>query len=180
MEENTEAHAENPRLIVRRLAAFFIDYLIVVLPYIILLTLANILISDIDTLTNTPIDPIRGQLLGFFTLTLPVTLYFALTEGWRGATPGKQIAGLSIETTRGHPPGFPASILRNVLKFLPWEIAHWGLWRVWTQETFEFSYLMSFIIAYALIGIYFVSMLFSASRQTLYDRLLALRIIRRK
>lgn len=104
-------------LVVRRLLAFIIDYLLILI-YAGLLIGATLVITDPQ-----PLHPVKAQLLGFFTLTLPVFLYsFLLEKGAKRATIGKRIMKLSVQYNN------PIDIAqRNFLKYLPWEIAHTGV-----------------------------------------------------
>jgi uncharacterized RDD family membrane protein YckC len=43
-------------------------------------------------------------------------IYFAVLEGWRGATPGKAALGLRVVTTMGRPITFRAAAIRNILR----------------------------------------------------------------
>jgi uncharacterized RDD family membrane protein YckC len=69
-----------PASLRRRLAAVGLDYL-VVLAYVAVLVVVGVVVT---TLTDVGAvlfgSPLLGQLSGFILLTLPVTLYFALSE----------------------------------------------------------------------------------------------------
>ena len=115
------------KLLIKRSVAFGIDYLIIVI--------YAVLLFGITTLINPEnISPIKGQFVGFITLTLPVFLYFYLTEKsiYKG-TIGKRIMSISVIIDQQ---GSNRNILiRNVLKFLPWEIAHIGVhWIVYYSK----------------------------------------------
>ena len=115
------------KLLIKRVIAFGIDYLIIVF--------YAMLLFGITTLVNPGnINPILGQFVGFFTLTLPVFLYFYLTERsiYKG-TIGKRVMGISVIINQQ---GSSRNILiRNILKFLPWEIAHIGVhWVVYYSK----------------------------------------------
>lgn len=103
---------------IKRLLAFCVDYLILSVYGLLLFIIVwhTGLASFIDT-------PWMAQLVGFTCLTLPVFLYFVLFESSaRKATLGKSIFHLIVKSdTTG------AIIKRNILKFLPWEIAHTGI-----------------------------------------------------
>lgn len=61
------------KLLIKRGVAFGIDYLIIVI--------YAVLLFGITTMINPEnVNPIKGQFIGFITLTLPVFLYFYLTE----------------------------------------------------------------------------------------------------
>jgi len=79
-------------LIFRRLAAFSLDYLIIAAYALLLFGSSKVL-----NLKEMALTPISGQLLGFFSLTLPVFFYFFLTEKSKSrATIGKRVMNISI------------------------------------------------------------------------------------
>jgi len=109
-------------MITRRFLAFAIDYIIIVLYALTLFGICFVL-SESYGLEFT-LDPIKGQIIGFLSLTLPVFLYFVLLENSaKKGTFGKQLVGIKVVFSSSN-----GSILRrNILKFLPWEIAHTGV-----------------------------------------------------
>lgn len=72
-----------------------------------------------------PPSPWVGQVIGFLAMTAPVTLYFAAFESSAfQATPGKRLLGLRVLDERGERLHFGHALLRNGLKFVPWEAGH--------------------------------------------------------
>ncbi len=72
-----------------------------------------------------PSSPWLGQILGFLTMTVPTLLYFAVFESSRfEATLGKRLLGLRVCDLHGQRLRFGSAILRNGLKFVPWEAGH--------------------------------------------------------
>lgn len=83
-------------IVIKRLKAFTIDYFIILI-YIGLLLGATLLISRIFQLKLDSVNPVIGELIAFATLTLPVILYFMLSENSKYAgTIGKRKFGLHI------------------------------------------------------------------------------------
>lgn len=163
------------RLILRRAIAFFIDYIIIILPYIAILTAYSVISAGDDLSSLFPSNAVQGQLGGFVTLTLPVTLYFIVLESRRGATLGKSRMGLCVQTPDGEPAGIASITLRNVLKFIPWEIAHTIMWQYSYNEVFpEWGSIVGLVLVYGLLGIYAVTMFVTPLRQTLYDKVTGL------
>ena len=77
-----------------------------------------------------PTDPWRGQAIGLITMTAPVTLYFALCESSRmRASFGKRAAGLIVADHAGARLSFARALVRNALKFVPWELGHMVAWQ---------------------------------------------------
>ena len=107
---------------VRRLLAFAIDYLVVVLWGGVVVAAVMIATSG-----NPPRleNPWKAQAIGFLAMTAPVTLYFAFCESSAiRASLGKRILGLVVTRETGGRLLFRSSLLRNALKFVPWELGH--------------------------------------------------------
>lgn len=160
-------------LVVRRLLAFIIDYFII-LAYAALLFGATLLIAEPE-----PLHPVKAQLLGFLTLTIPVFLYsFLLEKSTKRATIGKRIMKLSVQYNK------PIDIAqRNFLKYLPWEIAHTGVhWFMFYNFSETEIPLWTWIVTYAaqlLALIYFVSLFRAKGTKTIYDFLAGTRLVYR-
>lgn len=115
------------------------------------------------------LHPVSAQLLGFVTLTLPVFFYFYWSESSKQrGTFGKRKMGIEL-----HAKSKNAILLRNVFKFLPWEIAHTGVhWVVYysLQEMETPIWVWLFLIVPQLVAaVYFVSLLRSKGQVSLYD-----------
>lgn len=166
-----------------RIKAFGVDYLFIA-AYLIALT------GVISGLQFTPLrrifatlfaKPYVAQLTASLLFDAPVMLYFALFEAshWQ-ATPGKRRIGLQVVTNTGARVSLPRALARIVLKFLPWEIAHTGLWHTpgWPlhAKPTPLNY-VAYGSVYALAAVYVVTLLTSGARQPLYDRLTHTRVI---
>ncbi len=161
----------------RRIAAFFLDYLIIA-AYIGLLTGAGVAVRAALQvpleLPRTSGAKLLGHAASFLTLTLPVTLYFALYDASHGqGTPGKRALGLRVTTTDGRRVPLGRSLLRSALKFAPWEFAHTAIWHV-PGEPFVSApapwNMAGYVGALAGAG-WYVAALFSGTRRTPYDRI---------
>jgi uncharacterized RDD family membrane protein YckC len=124
-----------PAPITRRLAAFAIDYAILAL-YIAVISVvfAALPKSFVRPLFSSPLS---GQLTVIVALTIPVLLYFALSErSLRQATIGKRAVRLRVVDREGHRISWQRSLLRSGLKLAPWELAHTCIWRIegWPAE----------------------------------------------
>jgi uncharacterized RDD family membrane protein YckC len=74
--------------------------------------------------------PAAGQLVGFVSLTVPVTLALAFLDT-RGGSPGKRLVGLDLRGRSGGRPSHGQAIVRTTGKVgLPWELAHTAIWRI--------------------------------------------------
>lgn len=105
----------------RRLLAFQLDVACIVFWGVALFGL-SMLLND-GAMPDAP-NPWRGQLIGLLSMTLPVLIVFSWLESRGGSTPGKRIQRLRVVTSKGVPPLFQKALLRNALKFLPWECGH--------------------------------------------------------
>ncbi len=108
----------------QRIGAYLIDYGMILLWMAALFGAANLgwlAIEIPDAFTTKARWLAQGQ--AFLMLTLPVYLYFTISEMFvRQATLGKRVLQLRFK-------GRPAQIiLRNMLKFAPWEVTHTGIW----------------------------------------------------
>lgn len=106
---------------IRRLLAFQLDCACIVFWGVALFGL-TMLLND-GALPDAP-NPWRGQAIGLFSMTLPVLFVFTWMESRFGATVGKRLQRLRVVNSKGTPPSFRQALLRNALKFLPWECGH--------------------------------------------------------
>jgi uncharacterized RDD family membrane protein YckC len=120
-----------------------------------------------------------GYALAFLTLTAPVVLLFSVMEARWGATPGKALLGLRV--TQGQAgAGLGQALTRNVVKFLPWELAHIGIWMTPGQPFVDAPAgisLVLIVMSYALILVQAVLVL--AFKAGLHDLISGLRVARR-
>ncbi len=156
-------------LIAKRLIAFLIDYLILgcYAGVLALCALRFHLHERVDS-------PWASLAIGFLSLTLPVILYFTLMEnGRKQSTFGKRAMRLVV-TSASHKKATLAQLaIRNMLKFLPWEIAHIGVhWAffysrqsvnppVWVW--------IPLVVSQVLAVVYLIGIAFSANQQGLYE-----------
>jgi len=106
----------------RRLVAFAIDWVVIAawggLIFGLVMLFSN---GDPQAFPN----PWVSQGVGIFSMTLLVTLYFAVLESSRfRASFGKVVVGLRVGTSHGESLTLRRSLLRTVFKFLPWELGH--------------------------------------------------------
>lgn len=160
----------------RRIIAFTIDWCVVA----VYAGLLFLFVSPVAApLFKT--SPRVAEAAGFCLLTLPMVLYFTLTEAspWR-ATLGKRIMRLRVAKTQsGRRMSYKQSFVRTALKFLPWELAHFAVWNVFvfTDSPAGGVGIVALTLSYVLIFTYGIS-LFVASGRTPYDRI-AQTIVRR-
>ena len=107
---------------IRRLLAFALDWLVIAL-------WGGVLFGTVMVATGgnppPPTNAWMAQGIGFSTMTLPVTLYFALCESSAvRASLGKRILGLVVTRDTGERLPFGSALVRNGVKFVPWEFGH--------------------------------------------------------
>jgi len=156
-----------------RVKAFALDY-IIILCYLAALTLFFLLINSLSGITEWLFsDRIRAQLTGFFLITLPVSLYFALSESSnQQATWGKKRMGLVVTDTTRARISLWRSLARTFLKFIPWELSHILIWQInFAPQSNSALINYGFILVYLLIGLNIASLLMTKKHQTLYDLL---------
>lgn len=107
-----------------RIKSLFIDYL-VIMGFAIVLFLVNIAFQFITFGGFIKFTPLGSQLTSFFTLVFPVFLYFVISESkGKCASFGKQCSQIHVEYVK---PGVFRIICRNILKLLPWQLAHFAV-----------------------------------------------------
>ena len=159
-------------LLIKRIKAAFIDYLIIIGYALLLLFITNSITSFTQiTLSR---DPLKGQLTGFFTLTLPVFLYFYCSEKskWKG-TVGKTLQKIQVQTPADQSAN--TLFLRNFLKFLPWELAHTGVhWIIYysSEKTEAPIWVWVILLVPQLTAlVYFISIMSSKGVSSMYDKI---------
>lgn len=165
--------------VVKRIKAFAIDYLLI-LGYIGLLFATTLLITNLLSVSLENIDPVSGQLIGFITLTLPVILYFTIMENKYTGTAGKRKFALKVVSGNLSKARFGQLLLRNCIKFLPWELAHFFDFRLYYFTSNDLAVpgwiLTGLIVAQALALMYVIALFFKGNR-SVYERLSATRVI---
>ena len=115
-----------------RVVAFVFDYIVIAL-YLIMVVIVGVAIrAGLPALSQTLFgNPLSGQTAGFFLITLPVSLYFALLESstWQ-ATWGKRRQHLQVIGPTGDQLSRSRALARTLLKFVPWELAHTCIWQI--------------------------------------------------
>jgi uncharacterized RDD family membrane protein YckC len=160
----------------KRLKAFAFDYLII-LAYVLLMAGVNFGIilrgRMIEELFPYFASPVIKDVVAFLMLILTVILYFTLQESSpRQGTWGKRKAGIRVITAQGESLTKIQALVRSLVKFLPWQIAHTSIYQIREVvpggEVAPFNF-TGFVLVYLLIGIYLAAMFISKKRRTPYD-----------
>ena len=114
--------AINPISFKKRMIEFLFDYLFI-LAYLGLLFLSSMPIYIIFFNGVPEFTEIQSQWLVFFTSVLPITLLFTFLDYKHDGSFGKVKAGLELVYQKKT---VQASLTRNVIKFLPWQLGHMG------------------------------------------------------
>ena len=118
--------AINPIPFKKRMIEFLFDYLFI-LAYLVLLFLGSMLIYIILFNGVPEFTEIQSQWLVFFTSVLPITLLFTFLDYTNNGSFGKVKAGLQLVYQKKT---VQASLIRNTIKFLPWNSVIWARYMV--------------------------------------------------
>ena len=143
--------AINPISFKKRMIELLFDYLFV-LAYLVLLFLGSMFIYIIFFNGIPEFTEIQSQWLVFFTSVLPITLLFTFLDYTKNGSFGKAKAGLQLFYKKKT---VQASLIRNTIKFLPWQIGHMGTIHGFYSEFDLLSIILSFlatILAVALLS----------------------------
>lgn len=178
----SQDNAPAPAGLRRRIGAFGIDYL-VILAYIAVLVGAGALVRLLLPEAARVLfgSALSSQLTGFLSLTVPVSLYFIVSEaGDAGATWGKRRLGMRVLDGEDRSIGIGRSIARTGLKFLPWELSHTLIWQLsFAGGNPPAVVTGGFALVWAIVGANLLSVLLDRQRRALYDRLAGTRVVRR-
>lgn len=126
-----------------------------------------------------PGGPWIGQAIGFVTMTVPFTLYFALCESsQRSASIGKRVVGLIVTQRSGEQLSFMRALLRNATKFVPWEFGHTLVQQSAYNVSNEFPLWLWIPAAIALIGPLWWLIALALTGNTPYDRWFDVQVVR--
>ena len=125
----------------KRMIELLFDYLFI-LAYLVLLFLGSMLIYIILFNGVPEFTEIQSQCLVFFTSVLPITLLFTFLDYRKNGSFGKAKAGLQLFYKKKT---VQASLLRNTVKFLPWQIGHMGTIHGFYSEFDSLSIILSFL-----------------------------------
>ena len=161
-----------------RSLAFLLDYIFIALYLVVLIIVSTSLgFGPLGSVfLKLFADPNSSEIAAFLLLVLPVILFFALFEcsSWQ-ATWGKRKMGLLVTTIHGKRLSLAQSLLRSLLKFVPWELTHACLWRIpgWPLAPKDFPPLIvvGLVLVWVIVGVYVLSLFISKTHQTLYDLL---------
>lgn len=150
-----ELMSVNPVSKQQRLTELLVDWILICL-YLITLFLVMLLFNYAAFGTALPDHgELYNQLFATFTTTVPVSIIFAwLDYRWQGSL-GKHFAGLRVIFKQ---PTLGKSLLRNFLKFLPWQLGHVAVIRFMYGQTDSLTIILcllsiSLSVTYLVMGL---------------------------
>ena len=156
--------AINPISVKKRMIELLFDYLFI-LAYLVFLFLGSILFYIIFFNGIPEFTEIQSQWLVFFTSVLPITLLFTFLDYTKNGSFGKAKAGLQLVYMKKT---VQASLLRNTIKFLPWQIGHMGTIHGFYSE-FDFLSIILSLLATLLAVALLAMMVFRKDKRHLGD-----------
>lgn len=106
----------------KRLKELLVDYA-VILAYLVLLLGVNLGIILVIVKEFPEYTEMQSQLIATFTSVIPILLVFSYLD-YKGGSIGKRVAGLKLTYTNNR---VSSSLIRNTIKFLPWQLGHVGV-----------------------------------------------------
>ena len=125
----------------KRMIELLFDYLFI-LAYLALLFLGSMLFYTIFFNGIPEYTEIQSQCLVFFTSVFPITLLFTFLDYTKNGSFGKAKAGLQLVFKKKT---VQSSLIRNAIKFLPWQIGHMGTIHGFYSEFDFLSIILSFL-----------------------------------
>ena len=125
----------------KRMIELLFDYLFI-LAYLALLFLGSMLFYTIFFNGIPEFTEIQSQCLVFFTSVFPITLLFTFLDYTKNGSFGKAKAGLQLIYKKKT---VQSSLIRNAIKFLPWQIGHMGTIHGFYSEFDFLSIILSFL-----------------------------------
>lgn len=156
--------------VIQRFKASLIDYLLIAGYLLSLMVLTVFIFPSLQSFFQGSLEV--AQFTGFLMVTLPVTIYFAAFDSLgKGQTFGKRKMKIRVVTLDGQKPGLLRSAIRNLLKFVPWELSHFLVYRLMVlgNDPVPAFYMVVGGFVYVLMFSYLTTAIFSKRKQTLYD-----------
>lgn len=162
---------------IQRLKAFFIDYIFILI-YLGVIFVISFLFPSVQLLFNSH-SLIVAQFFGFLLVTLPVSLYFILSDSVVGKQSfGKKVIKIRVVNQQGLPLTLPHALLRTAIKFFPWELSHFLIYRLVNlgNQAVPLHLTLIGILIYGLMFAYILTAIFTKKKQSLYDMIVKTRV----
>lgn len=160
-----------------RCKAFLIDYLFILAYLAVLFVLHVLLFPSLQELFNGSL--LVAQFVGFLMVTLPVLVYFIISDSLLGGQSfGKRKMRIKVVTENGDRLSLPHAIYRTFLKFLPWELSHYLVYRLVNVDDMSVLYYTIGGLIYVLLFSYILTAIFSKKKQSVYDIIAKTQVIK--
>lgn len=164
---------------IMRLKAFMLDYLLI-LAYLAVLAIFNIfLFPSLQNFFSESL--VVAQFTGFLMVTLPVSIYFIISDSVIGGQSfGKRYMGIKVVNERNETLSILHATCRTILKFLPWELSHYLVYRLIYLGNAEvpLNYYIIGGIIYALMFAFILTSIFTKRKRSLYDIVVKTQVIK--
>lgn len=159
-----------------RFTALLIDYLLILL-YLITLA-AVIAVFYYLVFDGIPeFNHLTSQLVAFLTTVLPVTVIFAIMESKPSyGTIGKRKKNIKVIYKNK---SFKSSLIRNAIKFLPWQIGHIGVIAA-IYNDYSTMWFMVGNIGFLLAVIYIFMVIFNENHRHIPDIVAGVKVVKSK
>lgn len=164
---------------IMRFKAFMLDYLLI-LAYLVVLAIFNIFLFP-SMLSLFSGSLVVAQFTGFLMVTFPVSLYFIISDSVMGRQSfGKKYMRIQVVDERGEAITILRSICRTMLKFFPWELSHYLVYRLVYLGDAEvpLDYYIIGAMIYGLMFAYILTTLFTKKRKSLYDMVVRTQVMK--
>ncbi|WFA75208.1 RDD family protein [Streptococcus suis] len=104
-----------------RVKELFIDWL-VISAYLVCLFIVCILFYKLVLKGIPAFTQIQSQIIAFVSSVLPIILFFTYLD-YNGGSIGKRKIGLKLAYKNKN---YSSALVRNIIKFLPWQLGHMG------------------------------------------------------
>jgi len=113
----------------------------------------------------------QSEFIGLILLVAPIFLYFFLFEAsYLKATPGKLLFHIKVIKIDGTNFNYKNSFIRSLVKFIPWELAHFAIWQlVFTHSDLIFLAETFLVITNILAVLYIAFPFFNRKARAIHD-----------
>jgi uncharacterized RDD family membrane protein YckC len=152
-------------ILIRRFTALLIDYLLLAIYAGVLFLFSPILGPLFQKSAG------QSEFLGIVLLVIPVFLYFFIFEAsYLKATPGKLFFHIKVIKIDGTNFNYKNSLIRSLVKLIPWEIAHFAIWQlVFSNSGFSSIAKFLLVISNILLVLYTAFPFFNKKSRAIHD-----------
>lgn len=148
-----------------RLLSLLIDWVVISIYLGLLLIIATLIYLTL--FKGIPMfSELQSQVIPLLTSYIPIVLLFAYFDFYHKGL-GKRMTGIEVVFEKHQ---FKFSILRNIIKFLPWQIAHFGIIHGMYHQFSLVSMIFIFLSLFLVI-VYLIMALFRKDKKHLADLL---------